>query len=67
MKKFKIPVSWTMISDIDVQANSLDEAIDIVQLQWAELPLDGDYVDDSFEVNIDCAYQMNDEQGFIKE
>lgn len=67
MKKFKIPVDWSMCADVEVQANSLQEAIDIVQLQWAELPMEGEYIDSSFQVNIDCAYQMNDEQGVIKD
>jgi len=63
MKTFKIPVTWIMMADVEVNADSLDEAIDSTQQQWSELPLEGDYVDDSFETNVDCANEMNDEQG----
>ena len=63
MKTFKIPVHWSMCSDVSIQANTLQEALDVVQHQWDELPLDGEYIDDSFKVNNQCAKVMNDNQG----
>ena len=49
MPKYKIPVSWVMTDEIDVEANSLEEAIQKVE-ESNELP-DGEYLDSSFEVN----------------
>ena len=64
MKKFVIPVQWIMFADVEIEADSLNEAIDIVNLQYPELP-EGEYVDDSFEVNKELVYEMNNEQGYI--
>jgi len=65
MKTFKIPVQWIMFDDIEIKANSLQEAIDIVNLQYPELP-EGQYCDDSFEVNKELVYELNDENGYIE-
>lgn len=65
--KFKIPVNWIMSSYVNVEANSLDEAIEVAQYQWAELPVNGEYIDDSFDVNIQCAEEMNDNYGVLPE
>lgn len=53
MKTWKIPVSWTMMSVIDIEANTLAEAIEIARDDDEEIPIpdDGTYVSDSWEVD----------------
>ena len=53
MKKFKIPVTWEVYGTIEIEANSLEEAIqqfDEVEIngEGYPLPLDNDYINDSF-------------------
>ena len=53
-KLFKIPVTWTVCSTIEVEAESLEEAIekfDEVEnsVLGYDLPSEFSYVDDSFE------------------
>ena len=50
MKNYKIPVSWEMYAWIDIQANSLKEAIKIAESDNTPLPK-GEYVDGSFDVD----------------
>lgn len=50
---FKIPVSWTSIGTMEVSASSLEEAIAIAEDDLTGLPKDSEYLDGSFEVNID--------------
>lgn len=60
MKKFKIPVSWEMYGHIEVEANSVEEAIEIFdQKEQSADPYalpDGDYVDASFEREQDTEF-----------
>lgn len=60
MKKFKIPVSWEMYGYIEVEANSVEEAIEIFdQKEQSAYPYglpDGCYVDASFERELDTDY-----------
>lgn len=74
MKTFKIPIFWQESAEIDVQANSLDEAIRMVGRHeenniegLEEAMFDGDYIDGSLEVNVDCARVLNDKDGYKKE
>jgi len=45
--KFLIPVTWTVAADMEIYAESLDEARDLAQSK--ELP-EGNYCDGSFEI-----------------
>ena len=63
-KKFKIPVSWSLMADVIVQADSLEEAI--TKAEEIELP-EGEYVDGSFEVNTEVIWQNPYCFGEIKE
>lgn len=60
MKKFKIPVSWEMYDYIEVEANSVEEAIEIFdQKEQSADPYglpDGNYVDASFEREQDIEF-----------
>jgi hypothetical protein len=47
--KYKIPVSWTAVAIVEVDATSLEEAIE--KAQDAPLPKESEYLDGSFEVD----------------
>ena len=49
MKTYKIPVVWSMIGNVEVQAKSLSEAVN--KAYDAPLPDDGSYIEGSFEVD----------------
>ena len=59
MKTYKIPVFWQMIATVEVEAESLNEAMQIVDNN--PLPENGEYVGDSFEVDAMLAVDMNEE------
>lgn len=54
MKTWKIPVSWTMVGVVTVEADTLDKAIEIAQDDEGIIPLpdNGTFLDGSWEV--DC-------------
>lgn len=51
MKTYRVPVVWTMMGYVTVQAADIDDAIDAAD--EAPLPDDGSYLDDSFEIETD--------------
>lgn len=51
MKTYKIPMVWQMYGYVEIEADSLDEAIQ--QAQDAPLPENGSYVEGSFDVDGD--------------
>lgn len=53
MTTYYIPVLWEMASTIKIEANSLEEAIQIARDDENKLPLpeNGYYIDGSWEVN----------------
>jgi hypothetical protein len=57
-KTFTIPVSWTMIADMKIKAETLEEAISIAEGDPG-LPTNGQYCDSSFEVNTELVYELN--------
>jgi len=63
--KWKIPVYWTMMSYMEVEAPSLEDAINYVESPDIPLPEDGTYVEDSFAVDYYVAPDLNKEN--IKE
>lgn len=60
MKTWKIPVAWTMMSVINVEAKTLDEAIEIARDDAGVIPIPDDggiFLDGSWEVDCsDSAY-----------
>ena len=58
-KKFKIPVTWEMFGFVEIEAESLEEAMDIAEGDDIELPDEKHYVDASWEVNRDVAEMYN--------
>lgn len=59
-KTYKIPYSWEVYGKAEVEADSLQDAIDIVESDEFPLP-QGDYVDASFRVDHDIIHEMNEE------
>lgn len=56
LKRYVIPVQWMMSDEFEVEAYSLEEAIEIAK----QMPLTrGEYVDDSFEINEDLLLMLN--------
>ena len=73
MKKFKIPVKWEVYGTIEIEANSLEEAIqqfDEVEIngEGYYLPLENYYIDDSFNREEDEEYirEYNRREGISK-
>lgn len=63
MKTFKIPVSWEVFGMIEVEAETIGEAIEIARDDEGVIPLptDNDYVDGSWrvtEMNPDAIEQL---------
>lgn len=59
MKTWRIPVAWTMIGLVDVEAKTLDEAIEIAKDDAGVIPIpdNGTFLDGSWEVDCsDSAY-----------
>ena len=50
MKTYSIPVTWEMYGTVEIEASSLQEAVEIFdrQIDDIPLPLEKDYVDASF-------------------
>lgn len=51
--KIKLPVCWEVCGFVEVEANSIDDAMDIFQETSDHIPLptDADYVDGSFDLS----------------
>lgn len=49
MKTYKIPVVWQMHGYVEVEAESMSEAVNVAM--DASLPDDGSYIEGSFEVD----------------
>jgi hypothetical protein len=58
MKTYKIPVSWTMITDMEIEADTIEEAFQ--KAEDMPLPTDAEYEDDSFEINAATALVTNE-------
>ena len=53
MKTYKIGVVWQQYGYVEVEANNLEEAIHIVQSTDVPLPDNGEYIEGSFEVDVE--------------
>lgn len=52
-KKFKIPVTWEVFGEMEIEAENLEEAYDIAR--ESPLPEDGEYISESFQIDYDYA------------
>ena len=57
MKNYIIPVEWTMVKNINVAANSLEEAKELAGFTSFE---NGTYLDDSFKINEDLLQEFEE-------
>ena len=53
MKTYKIGVVWQMYGTVEVEANNLEEAIHILHSTDVPLPDNGEYIESSFEVDVE--------------
>jgi hypothetical protein len=58
-KYYEIPCSWEVYGTMEVEANSLEEAIELAERDDSPMPDASDYVDGSFEVDRDVAEEIN--------
>ena len=54
MKTWKIPVSWTVTSTVEVEAKTLSEAIEKAKYDNLPLPEESYYLDESWAVDDEC-------------
>jgi len=52
--KFKLPCFWTVVGNIEIEADTIDEAIEKANAPEMPLPLDGVYLEDSFTVDVEA-------------
>jgi len=55
--KYKIACWWSVSGEMEIEANSLDEAIN--KAYDEALPEFIDYIDDSFQIDIDYTNELN--------
>lgn len=65
--RFIIPVSWTAVSTVIVEANNLKEALEKATAKIDELPLpfEPEYKDDSYQIDVRCAEDAINAQRYI--
>ena len=60
VKKYRIPVIWEVMGYVEVKAVNIDEANELAM--EAPLPEDSDYIEGSFNVDYDRAYEEYPEE-----
>ena len=65
---YRIPVTYEMYSTIDVTGvKNLREAVELSKKHKDEIPLgQGEYIDDSYEININNAYEAIAAQDYAR-
>ena len=58
-KYYEIPCTWEDYGTIEIEADSLEEAIELAERDDSPMPNDSDYVDGSFQVDRDIAEEIN--------
>ena len=58
-KYYEIPCTWEVYGTIEIEADSLEEAIELAERDDSPMPDDSDYVDGSFQVDRDIAEGIN--------
>lgn len=62
MPVFKVACYWTMYGEFDVEADTIDQAIALVEA-YNGVPTYDEYVDGSFEVNAEVTKELNSQRG----
>jgi len=66
MKVYRIACDWSVYSTMFVKANSLEEA-KIKAMEDEPLPMDGNFIDGSFEINEEMTEYFLEEDKFNEE
>lgn len=51
MKKWKIPVAWEMSGVVEIEADTLEEAMEIVETDMSIGLPEGEYIEGSFQLS----------------
>lgn len=60
MPTYKIACTWQVYGELNIDAPTLEKAIEIAEDGDTPLPTESDYVDSSFEVDIQMTEELND-------
>jgi hypothetical protein len=68
METFKIPVEWSVYATVEIEAESLEEAIRIFDETIDDIPLptDPNYIDDSFKRCSQDTGKLEDDINYYK-
>ena len=55
MKTYKIPCSWVMSGTIEVEADTVGEAI--LKAEHAPLPTESEYIEESFVIDLELLHE----------
>jgi hypothetical protein len=59
MSNFKVAVSWSVFGEMNIEAETLEDAIRIAQ-DDTQIPLpEGEYIDGSFNVDAEMSEELN--------
>jgi hypothetical protein len=67
MKTYKIPISWEVAGEVEIEAENIDEAVRIVELNDIPYPSIDYNIDGSVEVNYDIIEELNDGEKLSEE
>jgi hypothetical protein len=55
MKKYKIPCSWVMSGTVEIEADTVGEAI--LKAEYAPLPTESEYIEGSFAIDLELLHE----------
>ena len=58
-KYYEIPCTWEVYGTVEIEADSLEEAIELAERDDSPMPDESDYVDGSFQIDRDIAEEIN--------
>ena len=61
-KYYEIPCTWEVYGTVEIEADSLEEAIELAERDDSPMPDDSDYVDGSFQVDRVIAEEINKDE-----
>ena len=61
-KYYEIPCTWEVYGTVEIEADSLEEAIELAERDDSPMPDDSDYVAGSFQVDRDIAEEINKDE-----
>jgi len=60
MAYYTIPMTWEVFGTIEVEADSLEEALIKAELPQTEMPYNGDYIEGSLRLDDEAVESYND-------